>query len=45
MVQSLRGRSAAILIDGVPLTSNYGLDRELRTIDPDIIERIEIVRG
>ncbi|MBD2314383.1 TonB-dependent receptor [Desertifilum sp. FACHB-1129] len=45
IVQSLRGRSAAILIDGVPLTSNYGLDRELRTIDPDIIERIEIVRG
>jgi iron complex outermembrane receptor protein len=45
IVQNLRGRSAAILIDGVPLTSNYGLDRELRTIDPDIVERIEVVRG
>lgn len=43
--QNLRGRSPLILIDGVPLTSNYGLDRELRTIDPDLIERIEVVRG
>jgi iron complex outermembrane recepter protein len=45
IVQNLRGRSAAILVDGVPLTSNYGLDRELRTIDPNQVERIEIVRG
>lgn len=45
IVQNLRGRSPLILIDGVPLTSNYGLDRELRTIDPDVIERIEVVRG
>ncbi|GAB4319269.1 MAG: TonB-dependent siderophore receptor [Geminocystis sp.] len=45
IIQNLRGRSPLILIDGVPLTSNYGLDRELRTIDPDVIERIEVLRG
>jgi iron complex outermembrane receptor protein len=45
IVQNMRGRSAVILVDGVPLTSNYGLDRELRTIDPNLIERIEVVRG
>ncbi|WP_216820533.1 TonB-dependent receptor domain-containing protein [Synechococcus sp. BDU 130192] len=45
LLQTLRGRRAVILVDGVPLTSNYGLDRELRTIDPDTVERVEIVRG
>ncbi|MGD2183269.1 TonB-dependent receptor domain-containing protein [Lusitaniella coriacea] len=45
IIQNLRGRPAAILVDGVPLTSNYGLERELRTIDPDIVERIEVLRG
>ncbi|MEM6453362.1 MAG: TonB-dependent receptor plug domain-containing protein, partial [Cyanobacteria bacterium P01_D01_bin.105] len=42
---SLRGRTALILIDGVPQNPNSGFNTELNTIDPDIIERIEIVRG
>ena len=42
---SLRGRSALILIDGVPQNPNSGFNTELNTIDPDIVERIEIVRG
>ncbi len=43
---SLRGRDAVILIDGVPQNVNVrDFDRELRTLDPSIIERIEVVRG
>ncbi|CAN5775500.1 TonB-dependent siderophore receptor [soil metagenome] len=43
---SLRGRDAAILIDGVPQNVNSrDFDRELRTLDPSVIERIEVVRG
>lgn len=43
---SLRGRNAAILIDGVPQNTNSrGFERELRTIDPASVERIEVVRG
>ncbi|AFY82815.1 TonB-dependent receptor domain-containing protein [Oscillatoria acuminata] len=45
IVQNLRGREVAILIDGVPQTSNYGLTRDLRMIDPNIVERVEVVRG
>lgn len=42
---SLRGRTALILIDGVPQNPNSGFNTELNTIDPDVIERIEVVRG
>ena len=42
---SLRGRTALILIDGVPQNPNSGFNTELNTIDPDLIEQIEIVRG
>ena len=42
---SLRGRTALVLIDGVPQNPNSGFNTELNTIDPDFIERIEIVRG
>ncbi|MEM9150012.1 MAG: TonB-dependent receptor [Cyanobacteria bacterium P01_F01_bin.3] len=42
---SLRGRTALILIDGVPQNPNSGFNSELNTIDPDVIERIEVVRG
>ncbi|MEO1507155.1 MAG: TonB-dependent receptor, partial [Cyanobacteria bacterium J06633_23] len=42
---SLRGRTALILIDGVPQNPNSGFNTELNTVDPDVIERIEIVRG
>jgi len=43
--QTLRGRSPVLLIDGVPITENRGYGRDLRSIDPEAIERIEVVRG
>jgi iron complex outermembrane receptor protein len=43
---SLRGRAPLVLIDGVPQNTNSGnAGRQLRTIDPASIERIEVVRG
>jgi len=44
-VQTLRGRTAQVLIDGVPLRVNSGLDFQTRFIAPSAIERIEVVRG
>lgn len=43
----LRGRFPQVLIDGVPIKSNVFTSqaRDLRTIDPSAIERIEVVRG
>jgi iron complex outermembrane receptor protein len=43
----LRGRFPQVLIDGVPIKSNVftSQSRDLNTIDPSAIERIEIVRG
>ncbi|WP_299546281.1 TonB-dependent receptor [uncultured Tateyamaria sp.] len=44
--QTLRGRTTQILIDGVARTSELrGFDRELSVLDPNSIERIEIVKG
>jgi len=43
--QTLRGRSPQVLIDGVPQSTNRNAQRDLRTIDPEAIERIEIVKG
>ena len=43
--QTLRGRNQLVLIDGVPQSSSRNAFRNLRTIDPSVIERIEIVRG
>jgi iron complex outermembrane receptor protein len=43
--QTLRGRNPSVLIDGVPQSTNRNAQRDLRTIDPEAIERIEIVRG
>lgn len=43
--QSLRGRALAVLIDGVPLAAARSVSRDLATIDPSMIERIEVVRG
>ncbi len=43
---SLRGRAPLVLIDGVPQNTNSGnFGRQLQTIDPASIERIEVVRG
>jgi iron complex outermembrane receptor protein len=46
--QFVRGRGAQILIDGVPVTSNdsnVGFNRDLRSISPNAVERVEVVRG
>jgi iron complex outermembrane receptor protein len=45
--QTLRGREAQILVDGVPISTNQNtaFDLELRSIAPSAIERIEVVRG
>lgn len=43
--QTLRGRNALIMIDGVPQSTLRNAGRDLNTIDPSAIERIEIVRG
>ncbi|NBD17969.1 MAG: TonB-dependent receptor [Cyanobacteria bacterium] len=44
-VQTLRGRQAQILVDGVPLRTNGAVDIQTRFITPSAIERIEVVRG
>ena len=43
--QTLRGRPALVLIDGVPQNPNTGPFRQLNSIDPSAIERVEVVRG
>lgn len=43
--QTLRGRSPLILIDGIPQSTNRNVSRNLRTIDPSMVERVEILRG
>lgn len=43
--QKLRGRDPSILIDGVPIDSNLRVFQDLRSISPNAVERIEVVRG
>jgi len=44
--QTLRGRNPLILIDGVPQSTPLRAGgRDMRTIDPAVIERIEVVKG
>ena len=43
--QNLRGRSVLVLIDGVAQRSNRNVSRQLTSISPDIVERIEVVNG
>jgi iron complex outermembrane receptor protein len=43
--QTLRGRNALVLIDGVPQSTTRNTSRNLTTIDPSVIERVEVVRG
>ena len=43
---SLRGRKPVVFVDGIPITPTLNdVGRELRMIDPSVIERIEVVRG
>lgn len=43
--QTLRGRNALILVDGIPLNTNRDSSRNLVNIDPARINRIEVLRG
>lgn len=44
--QTLRGRQVLVLIDGIPQsTPLMNGSRDLRTIDPNVIERIEVIKG
>ncbi|MFP7654636.1 TonB-dependent receptor [Chryseobacterium proteolyticum] len=44
--QTLRGRNVLIMIDGIPQSSPLrNNDREIRSIDPSVLERIEVVKG
>lgn len=43
--QTVRGRALQLLIDGVPQGTNRNVSRGLFAIDPDTIERIEVIRG
>ncbi|XOZ32922.1 TonB-dependent receptor [Halomonadaceae bacterium KBTZ08] len=43
--QKLRGRGVLVMIDGVSLNSSRGLSRQLDSIDPFNIKRIEVLSG
>lgn len=44
--QTLRGRSVLVLIDGIPQsTPLMNGARDIRTIDPSAVERIEVIKG
>ncbi|HXH03972.1 MAG TPA: TonB-dependent receptor [Candidatus Competibacteraceae bacterium] len=43
--QTLRGRQVAVLIDGIPQNTVRNGARNLNTIDPSAIERVEVIRG
>ncbi|HLV47185.1 MAG TPA: TonB-dependent receptor plug domain-containing protein [Flavobacterium sp.] len=44
--QTLRGRQVLVLVDGIPQsTLLMNSSRDLRSIDPNVIERIEVIKG
>ena len=44
--QTLRGRQVLVLIDGIPQsTPLMNGSRDIRTLDPAVIERIEVIKG
>ncbi|WP_136484155.1 TonB-dependent receptor [Vibrio sp. H11] len=43
--QNLRGRSALVMIDGVSLNSTRNISRQLDSIDPFNIARVEVLSG
>jgi iron complex outermembrane receptor protein len=43
--QTIRGRSMQILVDGIPLTTLRNTSRDLVSIDPSMVERVEVLRG
>lgn len=44
--QTLRGRKTLVLIDGIPQSTPLrNGSRDINTIDPNVIERIEVIKG
>ncbi|PSL31195.1 TonB-dependent receptor [Dyadobacter jiangsuensis] len=44
--QTLRGRSLLVLVDGIPQsTPLMNGNRDIRSIDPAVLERVEVVKG
>lgn len=44
--QTLRGRNVLVLIDGIPQSTPLRAGgRDIRSIDPTVIERIEVIKG
>lgn len=44
--QTLRGRQLLVLIDGIPQsTPLMNGSRDIRTLDPSVIERVEVIKG
>ncbi|WP_245261901.1 TonB-dependent receptor [Ancylobacter sp. FA202] len=43
--QSLRGRTALVLIDGISMNSVRGISRQFDAIDPFNVQRIEVLSG
>lgn len=43
--QGLRGRNVVVLIDGVPQSTLRNVQRDFATIDPSMVERVEVLRG
>ncbi|AYA36706.1 ferric aerobactin receptor [Hymenobacter oligotrophus] len=44
--QTLRGRNVLVLIDGIPQSTPLRAGgRDIRTIDPTVIERVEVIKG
>ncbi|GKV96795.1 TonB-dependent receptor [Pectobacterium aroidearum] len=42
---TMRGRTVQVMIDGVPLTGSRDGSRQLNSISPTMIERVEVVSG
>lgn len=43
--QTLRGRGVQVLVDGIPLTTLRNTARDLVAVDPNLVERVEVLRG
>lgn len=43
--QTMRGRQVLVMVDGVALTGSRDVSRQLNSISPSSIEKIEVVSG
>jgi iron complex outermembrane receptor protein len=43
--QTVRGRRVLVLIDGIPQQTIRNVARDLQTISPQLVERVEVIRA